>query len=230
MKNKEHKLKYTDMCIYIDEHVYNETFDEKVIYQYLYNLFYALSMKKKYFNRSEDYEKYSIYGATKIYLRLTNKRQFLEQDNPKKLAKVKSVLNLIKSVLYPLKVDFQKLEYSEILNEQSSSNDLRNKIKDELSEKAINECLNSFLKVDITCYFDTIGATIEGYLKENAHYKDKIELKNLCISCVLTLLRGITLSNFNRNKFFDRNNNIKLNCEDNIDRVYYEENLKAPIV
>ena len=109
-------IKYTDMAIYIDKHSYDENRSEEVdalIYEYLYHLVYALSLKKNYFKNYQDYDSFSCYGAMRVFSRLINKNQFREE---KPLKKIKSVLNYIKSVLYAFKTDYQKENYVEILN------------------------------------------------------------------------------------------------------------------
>lgn len=107
------RLKITDMCKYIDANIYKETFDEELIFKYLTTIIKSLALHKGFFKNIQDYEPYSLMTATRLYLRLTDKRQFLPNDNPNKLDKVKSVLNMIKSLLYPCKIDFQKQFYAE---------------------------------------------------------------------------------------------------------------------
>ena len=82
-----------DMCIYIDEHAYEPNHDVEKIFNYLESLFYVLSMRKKFFNKESDYKEFSLYAATSAYLRLTNKKQFLPDGDPKKIEKIKSILN-----------------------------------------------------------------------------------------------------------------------------------------
>ncbi len=93
MKRKKFKIKPVEMCIYIDKHAYEPDFDTELIFEYLQDLYYSLSIKKRFFNNDEDYENYSIYSATQAYLRLTNPKQFLNDDDPRKLPRIKSILN-----------------------------------------------------------------------------------------------------------------------------------------
>lgn len=93
MKRKKFKVRPVDMCIYIDNHIYEPDHDVNLIFEYLHDLFYSLSIKKRFFGSEKDYEQYSLYGATQAYLRLTSPKQFLPDDDPKKLPKVKSILN-----------------------------------------------------------------------------------------------------------------------------------------
>lgn len=106
--NKPHGLKYTDMAIYIDEHL-NEVAEinanpevEMKIYEYLYHLFYALAYKAGYFSDMHYYDDYSLYCAGQMYMMLHRKMTKAGQTmHGKEIKPVKSVLNYVKSVLYP---------------------------------------------------------------------------------------------------------------------------------
>ena len=63
-------------------------------------------MKSKIFRNWNDYEEFSLEYASKLYYRLINAKQFLPEDHPFKLKKIKSILNYVKKTLNPAKVDF----------------------------------------------------------------------------------------------------------------------------
>lgn len=44
---------YTEMAIYIDNHIRDERRDECLIFEYLYHLSYMLARKGSYFHKSE---------------------------------------------------------------------------------------------------------------------------------------------------------------------------------
>ena len=75
---KDPKLKYTDMCIYIDNHIYTDDCDEELVFSYLYQLAYVLAMKKHFFTNIADYDSYAIYCAGVLFKRLKNPKQFLK--------------------------------------------------------------------------------------------------------------------------------------------------------
>ncbi len=53
---------------------------------------------------------------------------------------------------------------------------------------------------------------------------------NLYISCLITILRSITLSNDNYNRLINKDTNeLKLNADEYLEKYYYEEALTAPI-
>lgn len=62
---KKFKVRPVDMCIYIDDHIYND-YDPNLVFEYLYDLFYSLSMKKRFFSKESDYDQYSLYGASHV--------------------------------------------------------------------------------------------------------------------------------------------------------------------
>lgn len=134
-------IKYTDMAIYIDKHAYDENRSEEVdalIYEYLYHLIYALSIKKNYFKNYQDYDSFACYGATKVFTRLINKNQYRDK---KPLKKIKSVLNYIKSILYAYKTDYQSENYAEVLNPEYGvdtiklQEDINDSIENDYSQK-----------------------------------------------------------------------------------------------
>jgi hypothetical protein len=69
-------MKFTDMCIYIDEnvkHIANpgENPDvENKIYNYLWLLVKALAIKKCMFNNFQDYDPYAFYAANRLFFAL----------------------------------------------------------------------------------------------------------------------------------------------------------------
>lgn len=227
---KKPKIRYVDMCIYIDEHVYEPNHDVELIFDYLQCLFYALSFKKKFFNKEDDYDKYSLYGATHVYLRLTNERQFLPDDDPRKMKRIKSVLNFIKSILYPLKVNYQKENFNKVYVDEIQGDGLSEEIHNSLV-KDIKDSTQGLLSVEIETYLNAIPKTIKSFLKEIPYANDPAMLLNIYISCLLTLLRSMTLSNFNYNRLIDKQKNeLKLNAEELAESMLYEEAKNAPIV
>lgn len=229
MKNK-FKVKPTDMCIYIDEHVYEENHDVAKIFDYLQKIFYCLATNRMFFKNFNDYAQFSLFGATKAYLRLTNKHQFLPETDPHKLTKIKSILNWVKQVLYPYKVEYQNYAYNDVIKIDQDSPELVETVKKQLEVNMKESITNDLLKVDIECYFETIEKTIKNFLKKCVYANDPILYKNIYISCLITLLRGMTMSRENKEKVFTKDNKFKLNSDENLNSIYNQEALKSPIV
>lgn len=198
---KPKNLKYTDMAIFIDNNIYKEELDYQTInkiYEYLYHLSYMLARKRKFFNKSFYYEEFSIHLATSVYIRLTNKKQFIKNpDGSYQLPKIKSVLNYIKSVLYPEKVIFEQENYYQGLHVEDIDDDTCSNLT------GINFLQNSVDDIslfNIDMYFDDLNKTIKEFLKTIPYYKDKILWNNIYVSCLLTILNCLVLSVGEKNK------------------------------
>ena len=93
---KPSNVTYTQMCIWIDENAYKEDCDEYTLFQYLYHLAGMLAFKRRFFEKNLYYHDFSIFAATKIFLRLRDKRQFGKAVD-KTLPRIKSILNYTKT-------------------------------------------------------------------------------------------------------------------------------------
>ena len=118
-------MKYTDMCIYIDKNVpiiANPGQDPQVedtVYNYLWLLVKALAIKRGLFNSFQDYDPYSFYSAERLFFAL--RKNYLNQGKMikgKLIRPIKSCLNYTKSLLYPMKIEYQRLSYKQIIAEE----------------------------------------------------------------------------------------------------------------
>lgn len=218
---KPSDITYTQCAMYIDAHVYEPDHDADKIFQYLYHLFYILSVKKCYFNKSIDYDGYALYGAEQVYMRLTNPKQFLPDGDPKKLKKVKSCLNYIKNVLYAFKVNYQNSSFREVISGEITGDNTTNDVKNDLEAKAYS-IFAPQRESETSFYLNKISNTIRNYLKNIPFASDKLTFKNIYISCLLTLLSNITWSNANKAKV-DFRNSKNLDLTDTIDNIYKDE-------
>lgn len=218
---KPSSVTYTQMAIYVDKTCYEQDRDENLIFQYLYHLFYILAVKKCYFKTSEDYDNYALYGAEEVYRRLTNPKQFLPDDDPKKLPKIKSCLNYIKNILYALRVNYQKFQFGEVFCDESVQDKDVKILEEDIKSRAVSESY-SLTKIDTHYYLQKIPNTIKEYLNTSPYSKDKTILKNIYLSCLLTLLSNITWSNANKQTIQART--LKgLDIENLVNKVYEEE-------
>lgn len=230
MKNIWH-IRPVDMCIYIDNHIY-EKYDEELVFGYLQWLFYSLAHKKKYFKDYSDYDGYAIYGATQTYMRLINPKQFLEENDPKKLPKIKSVLNFIKKIMYPLRVNYQKSVFNDVLkieeNCEYNGIDMLHSVTEGLQSSMGT---NSLLAADVELYLSRVTAVIKNCVLATPYSSDPLITHNLYLSCLLTFLRGITLSNVNqeRLKHFSEQK-VRVLSQATVDKIYKEEQESAPVV
>lgn len=87
----------------------------------MYHLIYALACKQGFFKNFADYDKFACYAATEVYLAMRRKLQHAgEIRHGKEIVPIKSVLNYVKTVLYPLKVNYQRENFSTVIDETAN--------------------------------------------------------------------------------------------------------------
>ena len=191
-------VKYTDMCIYIDNIVArgNPTREEEnKIYEYLYHISFMLAHKHKYFNRSYYYEEFAMWFATEIMYRLFYNPRLKEigPDGECVLSPIKSVLNYMKGIIYGRKVAFEQQAYSQKYSEFEEGNYLYSFNSDPY---------DSLKESDILMYISQISKTIKSIVYERNFYKnDRVLMKNIYMSVLLTVLNSLTLSEKDKIKF-----------------------------
>lgn len=188
---KKPNIKYTDMAIYIDQNAYLDNSEEvnNLIFQYIFHLVEMLAYKARYFKSYEQYQDFSLYAASDIYMRLKNPKQFeYNNEGEPRLRKIKSILNYIKKVIYAKKVDFEQQYYDQSFSHETLNvdcgvgytfGDSLVDLVDELDKIDFNECLESIPK------------TIAKFFK-SLQFEDKKLKLNLELSCLLTFLNQIT--------------------------------------
>ena len=193
--NKPTNLKFTDLCIFIDENVPKIVNPgenpelENTIYNYLWLLVKALAIKKCMFKKFEDYDTYSFYAATRLFTAL--RKNQLNQGKVikgKLIRPIKSCLNYTKALLYPMKIEYQRESFREIIEEEFVST--------KFDALAYQEQLKSEAR-DIADVPQVFKSYVRDAIKHNSHLLDEIlqkspfnsstvEYKNLKISILLT--------------------------------------------
>lgn len=215
--NKPKGIRYVDMCIYVDEHIYDDKKDNDLLFQYIYHIVNMVAHKRKYFNRARYYDEYSLYVATKVYMRYLNKKQFeLDENGNPKLSKIKSVLNYIKSISYAKKVEFEQQFYAQTFNDTNDFIVSPNNFK-----STINSYTDSLCYCDYILYLDDISKTIRHYVYSQ-RYLDKEFMNEIYLSCLLSFISFITLSNKVKKKIRSIGLNVYSNVEV-IDKLYTKE-------
>lgn len=186
---KPKDVSYTDMCIYIDDNIYKEQYDESLVYEYLYHIMVMLARNKYYFKTQAEYDYFGVFAATRLYSRLTDPKQF---DESSKLQKIKSILNFAKATLYPLKVDFQKEHFFQEVKAKDDYSVLYN------FQERVSESLYDLDKVEFQAYLYDIDKTIREHIKKIPYRGNKTLWTNIYTSCLLTILNRITLDNYSR--------------------------------
>lgn len=202
--NRRPGLKYTTMAIYIDEHMHEvvnvgEHPDvESTIFEYLYHIIYALSYKAMFFKKFEDYDTFALVSASQLYISMLKKWKNKGQIvRGKEVVPVKSCLNFIKSVLFPLKINYQKDNFVDILNPELNQDtsvlteDIRNNIQTQYRgslESSLEDLIKSLPNLAWKVILNT------------PYKKNKLLCKKLYLSCILSLINNICLSNKKKNK------------------------------
>ena len=202
---KPAKVKYTTMCIYIDAHMKdviktNENPQiEAQIYEYMYHVIYALSCKAAFFKNFADYDKFACYAATEVYLAMRKKLQHAgEIRHGKEVVPIKSVLNYIKTVLYPLKVNYQRENFSTVIDETANDKylEFEDKMKESVQAAYRPEMIQSYQEA-----LEKIPEFIQEVLDATPFKNDKLMYRKIYLSVFLTFLDDITLPNKVLNRF-----------------------------
>ena len=218
------KIRYVDMCIYIDNNILKSDADVDKIYKYLVALSRMLAVKRRFFTTKSDYDNFAHYFAVIIYNRMTNKRQFLPQTDPKWLSPIKSCLNYMKQVIYGRKCAYCASEFSETdLISDSGCKEV------DLSQFNLHSDL---LSIDINVYFSSIDKLIKDIVSSSVYGNNTLLKHRLYLSVLISLLRNFTLSNKNKEKLIASrrvNRVLKDEYADVLNNVLVSESETAPI-
>ena len=216
--------KYTDLCIYIDTHVYQPNHDADRIFQYIYLIATMLAQKHNLFERPQYYDEFGLFVARKVYLRLINKKQFeYNSDGTPKLGRVKSILNYLKQSLYYMKVDFEQEEYA-----QSLTSDAKD-VYDYNYDNVISMALDGIHLSEFDMVMHNITQTCRSFLSTIPYPKSSVTWLNIYTSVMLTLLQHFTLpkklmAKVGREMQRDRLTNIV------IERWFHAEKYEEPVL
>jgi len=201
---KDPSKKYTDLCIYIDENIpkiinpgeFPEI--ENKVYNYLWLLVKALAIKKCMFQNFEDYDLYSFYAANRLFFAL--RKNQLNQGKiikGKEIRPIKSCLNYTKALLYPMKIEYQRETYREVIDEEFVSKkfdalNFREQLKTNIrataqESKAFVDCVAES--------FEHITELIDKVLERSPFNKTSVEYKKLRISLMLNYINNLKTKN-----------------------------------
>lgn len=218
MKRKPYNMKYTDLCIYIDKTIYERdennnpialrklsNIEIENVYNYLYNIIYALSVKKKLFNKQQDYDDFSIETAGTLFMRLTAKNQNYDQNATANRA-IKSILNYIKGALMFMAITWRNTNYDEILNPDIDGNDEIEAARDYVYNQA-NDQFEYKRKKAFAELFENFPKYVNDALNISMFKKNKLQKYQIALSEYLSLLNCLTIEN----KFKDISDTKKSN-------------------
>ena len=217
MYKRDPKVSFTDMCIYIDNNIYQENFDSDKCYQYMYHIFYTLAVKGRFFNSAKDYDEYALYAATRLFLRYQKRN----------LNVIKSVLNYVKRILYPTKVEYQSQTFNQVFK-QDVEEEITKNLQDEMNNVAISQN-DGMMRIEFEYYLRKIPNTIKEFLKDIPYANDKVMMHNIYLSCLLSVLNSFTMSNENIRRLNNKQNR-NLPVDNLLESIYREERQNAIIL
>lgn len=195
---KPANMKYTDMCIYIDENVPKiinpgEHPDiENTIYNYLWLLVKALAIKKCMFTDFQDYDMYAFYAANRLFFAL--RKNQLNQGKTikgKLIRPIKSCLNYTKALLYPMKIEYQRESFREVIEEEFVSKKFDAfAYKEQLKNKARDASgVTLQFKEHVQDAVMSNSKLLDDVLQKSPFNKSTPEYQNLKISILLTSIQ-----------------------------------------
>ena len=191
-------MKYTDMCMYIDANVpkiinpgeFPEL--ENTIYNYLWLLVKALAIKKCMFTDFQDYDMYAFYAANRLFFAL--RKNQLNQGKTikgKLIRPIKSCLNYTKALLYPMKIEYQRESFKEVIEEEFVSKKFDAfAYKEQLKESAReNSGVTKQFKDHLTEALCKNSLILDRVLQKSPFNSTTQEYQNLKISILLNSIQ-----------------------------------------
>ena len=215
-------IRYVDMCIYIDEHIYSGDFDQTTVYKYLYHIIMMLSLKRDYFGTTKTYEDFSIYAASAYYMRLLDERQFDKNSN---LEPIRSILNYIKKTLYSIRREYVQ----KFVTEPDISTDDYVVIDNDAFDCYVSNKIDGISRLEFGNYLEDVYRIVKESLRSIPYITDPIKWTNIYISCMLSLLNSITLKNRDKKRLenFKRPNSLN---DKLVNELYLSERYNSTIL
>ena len=193
-------MKYTDMCMYIDANVPKITNPgenpeiENTIYNYLWLLVKALAIKKCMFTDFKDYDMYAFYAANRLFFAL-RKNQINQGKTIKgKLIRpIKSCLNYTKALLYPMKIEYQRESFKEIIEEEFVSKKFDAFTMQEQLKYKARDCsgVTQQFKEYLREVFTKNSLILDNVLQKSPFNSSTPEYQNLKISILLNSIQAL---------------------------------------
>jgi len=197
---KDPDKKYTDLCIYIDKNITNivnpgEHPDiENTVYNYLWLVIKALAIKKCMFNNFQDYDPYAFYGANRIYFALRkNQWNTGKTIKGKEIKPIKSCLNYIKALLYPMKIEYQNETFREVISEEFVSKKFDSfTFREQLRDGAkASQGVNTQFIAYVAEAFKHVGGIADDVLKKSPFSPHSLDYKKLKMSLLLNAINSL---------------------------------------
>lgn len=191
MLNDGSQMRYVDMCIWVDANAYKENVDETVLYEYIRLIIDTQAKRKRLFKTSDDYMDFSIYFATKVFMRYRNKKQDnIDSEGNREMELLKSVSNYVKNTIYFNKLLFLK-EVRGISTKEMSMD--RIEVNTQLRD-ALIETMDRLKSVEFSDAMHDCASTARKFVSRIPYKTNSVEWHRIYMSCLLTLMNYLTLA------------------------------------
>ena len=221
-------MRTVDMCKYFDEHINEIPRDDTKLYEYLFNIIYTLSNAWGYFKQYDDYENFSYYASSIVYMRCIDPRRGNYDGKGIELKKIVNILNYLKTSLPMLKCDYEYTNFIQVIDPNEFAYIDGGKIENNMKSAVqadYNENLRNSVREDISRIPEFVKDTISKSIYKN----DKLMCKRLYQSCLLTFLNSVTLDNITKKKLDKRIEKNTITDEQLLD-IYREQKSNCVIL
>ncbi|MBP5468571.1 MAG: hypothetical protein J6Z11_04930 [Candidatus Riflebacteria bacterium] len=148
------------------------------------------------FNNFQDYDTYAFYAANRLYFALRKNYQNQGKTIKGKLIRpIKSCLNYMKALLYPMKIEYQNETFREIISEEFVSKKFDSfSFKEQMREGAKASLgVTQQFRDYIRGAFANIGDLADNVLKKSPFGPRTIDYKKLKMSLMLNAINSLKL-------------------------------------
>lgn len=193
--DKKGKELHARMAIYIDYYKYKpkEERNDSLIFEYLYHISYMLACKARMFQKGEDYDMFALYSAGVVWGRIVNEKQFVAESGEALMPRIGSVLNYIKASLLGMKVSYQKNEFQYVFDSELGFNGM--KFESDTKANINNSYNGKYIVEDTLEEFKQLPDIVAKVVRSTPYSNDPIMYRRIYISCLLSFLNSVTLSN-----------------------------------
>jgi actin-related protein len=162
------------------------------VYNYLWLLVKALAIKKCMFTDFQDYDMYAFYAANRLFFAL--RKNQLNQGKTikgKLIRPIKSCLNYTKALLYPMKIEYQRESFKEVIEEEFVSKKFDAfAYKEQLKDRA-RDCagVTQQFREHLQETLSKNSLILDKVLQKSPFNKDTTEYQNLKISILLNSIQ-----------------------------------------
>lgn len=191
-------VRIVDMCIYVDENFPryvknpNQSMEDKLT-KYIYWIIDSLAKKHALFGKNyQYYDEFALFATSEIFCIIRKKLEHQgEIIRGKEVKPIKSVLNFVKAILYPYKVQFEQQSYLGIAGSKviSDTDTLAENMREEVRQQYLKDLQEQLTEITEELPKDII----KEFMYICPYRRDPAMMKKIYISVVLTLIENISL-------------------------------------